>query len=222
MHVTVLYFGVVRERFAQAREEQVSIDEGGTVRQLLEELGARHPGLDGVRGQLQVAVNEAFATPGERLRDGDVVALIPPVAGGSDGPYCRLSTEPLDLDEVIRAVTDRGQGAIVTFIGVVREHNAGRSVTRLEYEAYAPVVLSTLAEIIARCQAVAPSVRVAVTHRVGDLEVGQPVVMIAASAPQRAEAFAACRTCIELLKQEVPIWKKEIGADGEEWIGFRP
>jgi molybdopterin synthase catalytic subunit len=119
-------------------------------------------------------------------------------------------------------VTGPGQGGIVTFIGVVRGDNHGKQVTRLEYEAYEAMVMKTLGEIIAKCEAVGAGVRVAITHRVGALSVGEPAVMIAAGAPHRPEAFEACRMAIELIKRDVPIWKKEVGPNGEEWLGERP
>ena len=137
-------------------------------------------------------------------------------------PYCRLTDEPLDLNEVIAAVTGRGQGGIVTFTGVVRDHNQGKEVVRLHYEAYRPMVLRTLSDIISRIEGAVPGARVAIVHREGTLAVGDVAVVIAASAPHRAEAFDACRQAIELLKQEVPIWKKEVSPTGEEWIGMRP
>ena len=143
------------------------------------------------------------------------------MAGGAQA-LCRLSEEPLELSALIDAVSAPSQGGIATFVGIVRDHNEGREVTRLEYEAYDEMVLSTLAEIVAQCEALSEGVHVAVSHRVGRLEIGDAAVMIAASAPHRAEAFAACRLCIELLKQDVPIFKREVSPSGEEWIGLRP
>src|SRR5262249_35093217 len=137
-------------------------------------------------------------------------------------PYCRLTNEPLVLQEVIDAVTAGGQGGIVTFTGVVRDHNLGKEVVRLHYEAYRPMVLRTLSDIIARIEGALPGTRVAIVHREGTLAVGDIAVVIAASAPHRPEAFDACRQAIELLKQDVPIWKKEVSPTGEEWIGMRP
>jgi molybdopterin synthase catalytic subunit len=145
--------------------------------------------------------------------------MIPPIAGGAD-PYCRLTDQPLSVDEVLASVTGPEQGGVVLFLGTVRDHNDGKQVMRLKYEAYASMVHSSLADIINRCRSGAPGVRVAVAHRTGVLNVGDIAVIVAASAPHRAEAFDAARACIELLKQEVPIWKKEISPHGTQWIGL--
>jgi len=149
-----------------------------------------------------------------------VIALIPPVAGGAG--LFRVSDEPLSLDEVVRAVTSDEHGGVVTFTGVVRRRSRGKTIVRLEYEAYRPMAERKLAEIGAQLAAEQPGVRVAIVHRVGALAVGDVAVVIAASAPHRAAAFDACRAAIDRLKESVPIWKKEIAEDGEEWIGLGP
>jgi molybdopterin synthase catalytic subunit len=140
-------------------------------------------------------------------------------------PYCRLSSEPIVLQEVIDAVLGAdatGQGALTTFTGIVRDNNLGKQVTRLEYEAYPSMVLRVLARIIEDIERELPGARVAIVHRDGVLQVGDVAVVIAASAPHRDAAFEACREAIERLKADVPIWKKEVSPDGEEWLGMRP
>lgn len=140
-------------------------------------------------------------------------------------PYCRLSSEPIVLQEVIDAVLgadSTGQGALTTFSGIVRDNNLGKQVTRLEYEAYPKMVLSVLARIIEDIERELPGARVAIVHREGVLQVGDVAVVIAAAAPHRDAAFQACRDAIERLKADVPIWKKEVSPDGEEWLGMRP
>ena len=139
--------------------------------------------------------------------------------------YCRLTDQKLSLQEVIDAVSGphlTGQGGVTTFTGIVRDHNLGKDVIRLEYEAYPSLVLDTLAQIIRDIERDIPGSRVAIVHREGVLELGDAAVVIAASAPHRAEAFDACRRAIEDLKRDVPIWKKEISPSGEEWLGMRP
>jgi molybdopterin synthase catalytic subunit len=128
----------------------------------------------------------------------------------------------LDVNELLAAVAGPTQGGIVIFIGTVRNHNEGRDVVRLEYDAYPEMVIKSLRGIVEQCRAGLDGVRVAVAHRHGALEVGDAAVIVAASAPHRAEAFSAARDCIELLKQETPIWKKEITPDGVDWIGMGP
>ena len=140
-------------------------------------------------------------------------------------PYCRLSREALSLQEVVDAVSGpqfTGQGGLVTFTGIVRDNNLGKDVERIEYEAYDQLVLSTLATIIEGIERGIEGSRVAIVHRAGVLQVGDAAVVIAASAPHRAEAYDACRRAIEELKHEVPIWKKEVSPEGEEWLGMRP
>ncbi|QXJ22305.1 molybdenum cofactor biosynthesis protein MoaE [Actinomadura graeca] len=217
MQIRVLYFGIVRERIANTREEPVTLPAGSSLRDLMGALCAAHPGLAPMSAHLRLAVNEDIAGPAHRLADGDVVALIPPVAGGAD-PYCRITDRPIVLDEVLGAVSGPGQGGSVVFTGYVRDNSGGKPVTELEYEAYGTMAHKTLAAIIRACEDAAPGVRVAVAHRTGRLKVGEVVVVIAASAPHRGEAFQAARDCAERLKAEVPIWKKEIGPDGEVWV----
>jgi len=219
MRIKLLYFAVVRERLGREGEE-LEMPDGATARALLAELERRHPALGGLRSALKLAVNEEFAPVERVLADGDVVALIPPVAGGA-GVF-RISDEPLSLDEVVRAVTTEEHGGVVTFAGVVRRHSRGKRIVCLEYEAYRPMAERKLAEIGVQLAAAHPGVRVAIVHRVGKLAVGDTAVVIAASAPHRAAAFDACRGAIDRLKQSVPIWKKEIAEDGEEWIGLGP
>ena len=140
-------------------------------------------------------------------------------------PYCRLSDKPLTLQEVIDAVSGPhlpGQGGLATFTGLVRNRNLGKDVNRIEYEAYPRLVLSTLASIIRGIENDIADSKVAIVHRTGVLTVGEAAVVIAASAPHRAEAFEACRRAIEDLKRDVPIWKKEVSPSGEEWLGMRP
>jgi molybdopterin synthase catalytic subunit len=134
----------------------------------------------------------------------------------------RLTTEPLRLDDVIAEVATDATGGVVTFTGTVRSESRGKRIVRLEYSAYEPMAEKKLDEIVRAIEAEIPGARVAVRHRLGTLVVGEAAVVIAAAAAHRAEAFAACREVIERLKKDVPIWKKEIADDGEEWIGLGP
>ena len=218
--VRVLFFAVVRERLG-CDSDELAHSPGLTVGQLLEALEARHPVLASLRSVVKVAVNEDFVAIDRILSDGDVVALIPPVAGGADGLFA-LRDAPLSLDEVVAAVTSEELGAIATFTGVVRRQNRGKRVVRLEYEAYRPMAERKLREIGAQLMMEQPGVRLAIVHRVGVLAVGEAAVVIAAAAAHRAAAFDVCRAAIERLKESVPIWKKEVTDDGEHWIGLGP
>lgn len=219
MRVEVLYFAVVRERLKRD-SESLELGDGARLGDAWRELEARHPELAALRPAIKVAVNEEFAAAERVLADGDVIALIPPVAGGAG--LFRVSDEVLSLDEVVAAVTSEEHGGVVTFTGVVRRQSRGKRIVRLEYEAYRPMAERKMAEIGAQIAVEMPGVRVAIVHRVGKLVVGDAAVVIAASAPHRAAAFDACRAAIDRLKESVPIWKKEIAEDGEEWIGLGP
>ena len=132
----------------------------------------------------------------------------------------RIRTEPLSLDEVVAEVSHASAGGIATFLGVVRDFNDGRAVTLLEYEAYGAMAEAELARIHAELAAEMPGVRVAATHRVGTLHIGDAAVVCAASAPHRGEAFEACRALIDRIKARLPIWKREHGPDGPYWVGW--
>lgn len=217
--VTLRYFAAARER-AGCAEEKVPLADGAHVRQLLDVLCTLHPSLTPLLPHLRVAVNHEFSALDAPVPEGAEVALIPPVAGGS-GAFL-VTDAPLSLDAVVRAVSGTGQGGVVTFSGAVRDSTHGKAVVRLEYEAYAPMAERKLAEIAAEAAAQWPGARVAIHHRVGVLVPGELAVVIAASTPHRAEAFAACRHAIERLKADVPIWKKEVYADGAVWVGLGP
>jgi molybdopterin synthase catalytic subunit len=129
-----------------------------------------------------------------------------------------ITAAPLDPAAVTAAAAGAGDGAVATFIGLVREHNAGRQVLWLEYEAYAPLALKAFGRIAEETAAEWPGARLAIHHRTGRVEIGEASVVIAAASPHRAEAFAACRYAIERLKQIAPIWKHEHFAGGDVWI----
>ncbi len=132
-----------------------------------------------------------------------------------------VSKEPLDVGAAVALVSHGGAGAVDVFLGVVRDHNEGRAVTRLEYEAYEAMAVREMERIGAKIEADAPGVRVAASHRTGSRAVGELAVVCAASAPHRAEAFAACRRLIDDLKASVPVWKREWGPDGPYWVGWQ-
>jgi molybdopterin synthase catalytic subunit len=132
----------------------------------------------------------------------------------------RIRTEPLSLDEAVRAVSHPGAGAVATFVGVVRDHNDGRVVTLLEYEAYGSMAEAELTRVEVEITESLPGTRVFASHRIGPLRVGDAAVVCAASAPHRGEAFAACRRLIDEIKARLPIWKREHGPDGPYWVGW--
>jgi len=226
MKIRVLYFAVFREQLGR-EDDVLSLPEGARVQDAIAVLSGRHDGIAKLRGKFRVAVNEDFADDGRALADGDELALIPPVAGGVDEPpgagrHVQLLATPLSLDRCIAAVSGAGMGGIVTFTGMVRRHSRGAVVDHLEYEAYGTMAVREMTRLCDEIEAEIAGIKLAVEHRMGRLEVGDIAVVIAAAAPHRAEAFTACRAMIDRLKDRVPIWKKEVGDDGAEWIGLGP
>jgi molybdopterin synthase catalytic subunit len=215
--IVVLYFAGARDAAGLPRETLTPAP--ATVGALRRALAEAHPRLAPVLARSRIAVDQDFADDDAPLRDGAEVAIVPPVAGGA-GLY-RVVDRPLALSEVVDAVSASGLGGIVTFTGTVRDETRGRRVLRLEYEAYAPMAEKKLAEIGAAVRA-AHGAEVAIVHRVGVLAPGEAAVVIACAAPHRTPAFRACEACIETLKRDVPIWKREVFEDGSEWVGLGP
>jgi|SRR5882724_8046034 len=227
MRVSVLYFAILRERLRRD-QDTLDLSPGATVADALAAIAANSPAIAGLLPQVQTAVNRKVAPATHVLAEGDELALLPPVAGGAGeeaAPVARkiaVLAEPLSLDAVVAVVEGIERGGIVTFTGVVRRHGRHGEVVRLEYEAYVEMTEQVLAEIAEEIEREWPGTQVAIHHRVGSLAVGETAVVIAAAAPHRAEAFDACEAAIDRLKRRAPIWKKEIGTHGEEWIGHCP
>ncbi len=209
MDVSVRLFAGLRER-AGTGSRTVRLADGATVGDVWAalELGDEPAGL-------LYAVNKEYAAAGQPLADGDEVALIPPVSGGS----FLLSADPLSLDAVVREVSRDEAGAIATFTGTVRNRSRERDVLYLEYEAYEGMAEQTMAALADELKARHGLTEIAIHHRVGRVEIGEPSVVIAVSAAHRGAALAACKEAIDTLKQTVPLWKKEVYEGGEEWIG---
>lgn len=142
------------------------------------------------------------------------------LAAAAPEPRCAVGPEVLSVEAVSCAVAGTSCGAVITFAGTVRGETRGRAVLCLEYEAYVPMAVKVLRAIADEAARRWPGVRVAVRHRTGRLEPGELAVVVAAAAPHRADAFAACQQVIDRLKQDAPIWKKEIYADGASWVGL--
>ena len=206
MKVRVRLFAGLRER---AGWSERTVD-AATVAEIWPALGLG----DEPQGLLY-AVNRRYAPPETALADGDEVALIPPVSGGA----FRLTDRPIDPAAVIREVSDPRAGGIATFIGTTRVESRGRTVHYLDYEAYGGMAEEVMAEIADDLKKKHDLCEIAITHRVGRVDIGELSVVIAVSAPHRAAALAACKEAIDTLKQTVPLWKKEVYEGGEEWVG---
>lgn len=217
MDVDIRYFAIIREIIGSSSERR-SISDQMTVGELFDQLISEHPRLERIKPVTMLMVNQAYVSADRHLHDGDEVALIPPVSGGA-GRLFRVQSAPLDPRETERAVSHPGAGAIVTFVGTVRDHARGQTVAQLEYEAYAPAAEKMLEQIGAEIDERWQLDRVAIVHRIGALQVGEASVVISVASAHRDAAFDACRHAIERIKQIVPIWKKEHYADGAVWIG---
>jgi molybdopterin converting factor subunit 1 len=208
VEVTVRLFAMLRER-AGAPEVTLELPEGARVRDALDSLAGLAEGIP-----LVMAVNREYADEDQELDPGDELALIPPVSGGETraAPWVRVSAEPLSLDELARRVRDARAGAVVTFSGVTRE------VERLEYDAYVDMANERLAAIATEAIERHGLCAAAVEHRVGEVPLTAPSVIVAVSAPHRGEAFAGAREIIDRVKAEAPIWKKEVAGGEGRWV----
>lgn len=212
---------MVRERL-KLEAEEIELAAGCDVNAALDLLVGRHDVLARLRRHLRVAVNQEMVPLEHRLSDGDELALIPPVAGGTDRLAKVISDRAPSVDACIAAVGGPEIGGIVAFVGLVRRRSQGRDVVKLEYESYADMAEKVFRELCDEIERELPGVRLAVEHRTGTLAVGDVAVAIAAGAPHRGEAFRACQAMIDRLKERAPIWKKETGPDGTEWVGMGP
>jgi molybdopterin synthase catalytic subunit len=207
VRVTVRLFAGLRERAGTAR-----LDVDGVER--VDDVWAKL-GLGDEPAGLLYALNRVYVDRGAALHDGDEVALIPPVAGGA----VRIRGEPLDLARVVEEASSDDAGAVASFVGTVRRRSRDRDVLYLEYEAFEEMAEPMLEQLAGELTTKHGLSKVAIHHRIGRVEIGEPSVVIAVSAPHRAAALDACREAIDTLKQTSPLWKKEEYAGGEEWIG---
>jgi MoaE-MoaD fusion protein len=209
VNVRVRLFAALRERAGSGALE-IELREGATVGDVWPalSLGEEPPGI-------LCAVNRAYAERSHALEAGDEVALIPPVSGGS----FRLFEDALSLEAAVAEVRRDEAGAIATFVGTTRRQSRGRDVLYLEYEAYEGMAEQVMGQLADDLKGRHELSEVAIHHRVGRVEIGETSVVIAVSAPHRADALAACREAIDELKVSVPLWKKEVYEGGEEWIG---
>ncbi len=212
MQVTIRTFAILRELSA----DRVAIDLPPAAR--LEDawaaLADRFPGLQGHRPFVRPARAGAYAAWDAPLADGDEVAFLPPVSGGST---MSLTDGPIDVAALEAALARPGHGAVVTFVGRARDTaDDGRGVLALEYEAYPEMAIAVMSEIALEAES-RWAAAVAVAHRTGIVPIGEAAVAIVTAAAHRAEAYEANRYVIEAIKERLPIWKRERFADGTEW-----
>ncbi|HLF26981.1 MAG TPA: molybdopterin converting factor subunit 1 [Anaerolineae bacterium] len=221
MRIEVQLFATLRDR-AGAKTVSLDLpDESATVGQLLDRLAATYPALALALPSTIVAVNQEFAFRPTLLHTGDEIALFPPVSGGAGFPELfRITDGSIDLNEIVAQVTRPTTGAVCTFTGTVRGQSEQRETARLDYEAYTPMAEAKLRQVAQEIRERWPQIEgISIVQRVGRLTVGEFTVLIAVSAGHRYDGvFEAARYGIDRLKEIVPVWKKEIGPRGEEWV----
>lgn len=222
--VKVLFFAHLKE-LCGVDEEFISIHKTINVAELKQVLRERFPILDERLRNVLVAVNQQFAGDDDLIQPGDEVAFFPPVSGGSGSQptIFRITSEELDLNELLEQITLPTTGAACIFTGMVRgetRRGDAHQTIALEYEAYVPMAEAKMAQVAAEIRSRWPAVEgIAIVQRIGHLKPRTPTVMIACTAAHRdTGVFEAARYGIDRLKEIVPIWKKEIMPDGEEWI----
>lgn len=236
MRVRILFFGQLKEAAGRERDT-LELPDGARVADLLRRYAEVRPALQPYYNVMAVALNQEYSQAGAELHDGDEVALIPPVSGGSGrdaggktraagegAPATNASIvrEKIDSSAVIAAIKRPEDGAVAVFEGVVRNHSRNRRTLFLDYEAYEPMALKQLKALAGQALERFAVRHAAIVHRLGRLEIGETSVLIAVAAAHRAPAFDACRWLIDTLKKTVPIWKKEYFEGGAVWADGEP
>jgi molybdopterin synthase catalytic subunit len=237
MRITLLAFGSLRDHLGPATGS-IELPARSTVRDLLARCRPLVPANTIPWSAIAVAVNQEYVPATHLLADGDEVALLPPVSGGSPKkivppqeaiPIIRipkhrvhLSEEPIDALALASSLKRDQDGAVVVFDGIVRNNSRGRRTLYLFYEAYREMALNQMKLLSAHALAEFPIRDVAIVHRLGRLDIGETSVVIAVASAHRAAAFDACRWLIDTLKKTVPIWKKEFFTDGAVWAQGDP
>lgn len=219
MTITIRLFAGIAEAL-QTRSFTVDVVENATLKEVQDQLISAFPQAESLLKQCFFSVNQEFATLGHKVTASDEIALIPPVSGGEEELFL-ITEEPLSADPLIKKVSHPNAGAILAFVGTVRELTLGKRTIHLEYEAYPEMAVKKMKQIAAEIEEQWPGTRVAMSHRVGRLDIEDIAVVIAVATPHRAASFESGRYAIERLKEIVPIWKKEQWEDGEEWVGHQ-
>ncbi len=223
MKINVKLFAILRDR-AGASEVSVDLRDGATVADALEATVARFPEIRTLVPRAAYAVNRSYVAASVTLKEGDELAIIPPVSGGTDAPprdLIAILPTPLSVEAATTFVADAAAGGIDVFLGTTRDETStrGQKLLALDYEAYVEMAEQQLRDLATRAREKFPIVKLAIIHRVGKVGLAEPSVIIAISCPHRAETFDACRFLIDALKKEVAIWKKEIWSDGTgTWV----
>jgi len=209
--------------------EELELENGSDLSAAFARCVESYPRLGEYENSIVLARNHEFSRRSEKLSDGDEVALLPPVSGGSDGAnapeivdeaghFFALTRRHIETNVLVERLLEGRDGAVVRFEGVVRNNAKGRPTLRLDYECYEPMALKMMARIGRQIAAEREISRIAMVHRLGRMEIGETSIAIVVTAPHRKPAFEAALEAINRLKRLVPIWKKEYFSDGDVWV----
>jgi MoaE-MoaD fusion protein len=228
VRVKVLFFGMLKDIVGRS-EDHIEVAEGSLLQSVFARYAHQFPRLTDLESSIVLACNREFRDGSAPIREGDEIAFLPPVSGGSGrftheisdpetGCFFALTRQAIDTPSIARQLLRGEDGAVVDFEGVVRNNTKGRATKFLDYECYEPMAVKMMAEIGRDILATHAIGRIAIVHRLGRLEIGEASVAVVVTAPHRKPAFEAALEGINRLKRIVPIWKKEHFADGEVWV----
>jgi MoaE-MoaD fusion protein len=231
MQVRILFFGVLKDLTGRG-SDLLTLPEHATLGDVFIHYEETTPRLGELAASIAISINQEFAGPDSRLKEGDEIAFLPPVSGGltdseSDVPAqsrhnSSIVRETIDTQAVLAKLKQPADGGAVVFEGVVRDNTRGRRTLYLDYEAYDEMALKQMDALAEQAAQQFPIREVAMVHRLGRLEIGETSVLIVVTSAHRAAAFDACRWLIDTLKRTVPIWKKEYFEDGAVWADGEP
>lgn len=221
----VLFFGMLKDLVGRA-EDHLDLDGDATLGGVRDHYSAQYPRMREMADSILLARNQEFAGPATALADGDEIAFLPPVSGGTEylrqisenGNFFALTQHPIDARKIAAHLLTGQDGAVLTFEGVVRNNTNGRQTHFLDYECYEPMAIKLMARIGGEIGAAYPIDRIAMVHRLGRMLIGETSVVVIVTAAHRKAAFDAALEGINRLKRVVPIWKKEHFTDGEVWV----
>ena len=226
VRVKVLFFGMLKDIVGRS-QDIVEVADGERIGSLFDRYARQFPRMEEMASSIVLACNREFCDRSNALAEGDEIAFLPPVSGGTPGytyeisddyGFFALTRDPIDAGEVARRLLRGEDGAVVNFEGVVRNNTKGRATRYLDYECYEPMAIRVMSEIGREIAASQPIGSIAIVHRLGRMQIGETSVAVIVTAPHRRPAFEAALEGINRLKRLVPIWKKEHFADGEVWV----
>jgi len=225
--ITIKLFGLLKTLANNQTDLSLPLNGGRRVKDLVAILEAKHPQIGELihKKKVLVSVNQEIAHEDTEVKDGDEVALLPPFAGGADDTMLvRVQRENFSVDAEIDRVRQRSTriGGISVFLGTARDHSKGHDVSAITFEYYEGMAQKKLREIRERALKDFDVLEVLILHRYGEIQIGENIVLIVVGAEHRADAFRACKWCIDELKQITPIWKLEQTPEGEVWVEEHP